>query len=109
MNTQFTRIVQKHAKQAKVGQERLKNFYTDVIRSTVKPHRVQSESDLIRDTILAQKMPFVSRDLAEDLGVSRIAVNNNLYALQRLGVVKPTGNTVKLGGRGKPAVEWTVI
>lgn len=108
LNIQFSEIVKNHAKSAKVGQQRLQEFYDQARRATVKPHRVQAESDIIRDTILLQTKPFLSKDIADELGYTTVAVNNNLYALQRNGVVEPTGVKVKLGGRGKPATEWAL-
>lgn len=99
-------IIAEHAKKFKVGKTRLAEFARIIQETSVKKDRKISEtSSAIRDTILQQKETFTSKDIAETLGVAPAVVNNNLYSLQRAGVVSPTGEKRQYG-RGKPAIVW---
>lgn len=99
-------IITEHAKKFKVGKTRLAEFARIVQEMPVEKQRKISEtSSAIRDTILKQTEGFTSKDIAEITGVQPAVVNNNLYSLQRAGVVSPTGETRQYG-RGKPATVW---
>lgn len=67
-------------------------------------HNVTSEK--IREVILNQKGEFTSKEIADKIGTNVVAVNNNLFSLQRRGIVMPTGEKRKHTGRGKPATVW---
>lgn len=101
-------IITEHAKKLKVGKNRLAEFARIVQETPIKKERKISESSsAIRDTILKQNGGFTSKDIAEITGVTPAIVNNNLYSLQRAGIVSPTGETRQYG-RGKPATVWQV-
>lgn len=101
-------IITEHAKKFKVGKTRLAEFARIVQETPVKKDRkISDTSTVIRDTILKQGEAFTSKDIAEIVGVPPAIVNNNLYSLQRAGVVSPTGETRQYG-RGKPATVWQV-
>lgn len=109
-------LVEKNAKALKVSRAKLQQLAEDVAKVAQKDqtnrnravvgivHKTSSEK--IRKEILSQNAVFTSRDIAERLGVNVISVNNNLFSLQRRGVVVPTGETKRYGGRGKPATIW---
>lgn len=99
-------IITEHAKKFKVGKTRLAEFARIVQETPVeKQRKISDTSSAIRDTIMKQGEAFTSKDIADSLGVQPAIVNNNLYSLQRAGVVSPTGETRQYG-RGKPATVW---
>lgn len=99
-------IITEHAKKFKVVKTRLAEFARIIQETPIEKQRKISEtSGVIRDTILKQDGCFTSKDIAETLGVQPAIVNNNLYSLQRAGIVSPTGEKRQYG-RGKPATVW---
>lgn len=66
-------------------------------------------SEQIREVIMGQKGEFTSKDIAAKVGANVASVNNNLFSLQRRGIVMPTGEKRKYGGRGKPATVWKLV
>lgn len=99
-------IINDHAKKLKVGKTRLAEFARIVQETPIeKERKISDTSSAIRDTIMKQTEAFTSKDIADSLGVQPAIVNNNLYSLQRAGIVSPTGETRQYG-RGKPATVW---
>ena len=71
-----------------------------------KSQRIRQHVESIRPLVEEGKYTFLSANIARDLGVDTVSVNNNLYALQRMGIVAPTGEVVQHSGRGKPLTVW---
>ena len=114
MQTVIQTLVSEKAKAMKVSKAKLLQLAEEIALVAQKQqdkkavvgtvHNASSEK--IREVILKQKNEFTSKDIAEKLDVTVVAVNNNLFSLQRRGIVVPTGETRKHNGRGKPATVW---
>lgn len=101
-------IITEHAKKFKIGKTRLAEFARIIQETPIeKQRKISDTSSVIRDTIMKQGEAFTSKDIADAVGVQPAVVNNNLYSLQRAGIVSPTGETRQYG-RGKPATVWQV-
>lgn len=99
-------IINEYAKKTKASKAKLAEFARIIQETPVeKQRKISDTSAAIRDTIMKQTEGFTSKDIAEITGVQPAVVNNNLYSLQRAGVVTPTGEKRQYG-RGKPATVW---
>lgn len=99
-------MVLQFAKANKISKAKLAEFASQVQATPTATHIVADKSQRIRKAILAQKDTFVSSEIAAKLGVTTVDVNNNLFSLQRKGIVQPTGEKRVLSQRGKPATIW---
>lgn len=115
MQTVIETLVSQKAKALKVSKTKLMQLAEEIADVTQKQQANKTAvagtvhnvtSDKIREAILNQKNEFTSKDIATRVGATVVAVNNNLFSLQRRGIVMPTGETRKHGGRGKPATVW---
>lgn len=103
-----TDVVKSFAKANKVSIAKLAEF-AEIVRIAKPEQKISTDSKTIRKAILSMKTNFVSADLAEKLGVTTVQVNNNLFALQRKGLTKPTGEKRVTGQQGKPATIWELV
>ena len=102
--------IQAFAKANKISKAKLQAFAEQVQSiPTVKAPAIVDLSLDIRKAVARQTDVFTSAMIAQSTGADLVAVNNNLYSLQRAGLVRPTGEKIKTGGRGKPATVWQVI
>lgn len=99
-----------HARKLRVGQKRLAEF-AEVVQNTPieKQRKILPTSKEIREVVLSQKGEFTSKAVAEQLGVTPIQVNNNLYSLQRSKAVDVAGKIPNPTGRGQPTTVWKVL
>lgn len=118
MQTVIETLVSQKAKTMKVSKTKLMQLAEEIAHVAQKQqtnktasagivHNVTSEK--IREVILKQKGEFTSKDIAAKVGTNVVSVNNNLFSLQRRGIVAPTGETRKHEGRGKPSAVWKLV